>query len=110
MYIYWLFLLGAIVCEVMATTSMKLSDGFTKLIPSITMAVGYLASGILITYAIKQIELSIAYAIWAGLGVLLTTLIGVLYFQETLTGMKLASASMILLGVVGLYLSQPSAT
>lgn len=109
-YIYWLLLLGAIVCEVTATTSMKLSDGFTKLIPSVTMAVGYLASGVFITLAIKEIELSIAYAIWAGVGVLLTTLIGVFYFQETLSGMKVASAGMILVGVVGLYLSQPAAS
>jgi len=108
--LYWLLLLGAILFEVTATTSMKLSDGFTKLLPSITMAVGYLASGILLTYAIKEIDLSIAYAIWAGLGVLLTTLIGVFYFQEALTGMKVASAAMILVGVVGLYLSQPSVT
>ena len=110
MKIYWLLLLGAILCEVTATTSMKLSDGFTKLLPSLTMAAGYLASGVLLTYAIKEIDLSIAYAIWAGLGVLLTTLIGVLYFQEALTGMKVASAAMIILGVVGLYLSQPTVT
>ena len=108
MYLYWLLLVAAIVCEVVATTSMKLSEGFTKTLPSITMVVGYLASAVLITIAIKRIELSIAYAIWAGLGVLLTTLIGVYFFRETLTPMKVVSAVMIMAGVMGLYLSQPS--
>ena len=108
MYLYWLLLVAAIVCEVVATTSMKLSEGFTKTLPSITMVVGYLASAVLITIAIKRIELSIAYAIWAGLGVLLTTLIGVYFFRETLTPMKAVSALMIMAGVMGLYLSQPS--
>ena len=102
--------MAAIVCEVVATTSMKLSEGFTKTLPSITMVVGYLASAVLITIAIKRIELSIAYAIWAGLGVLLTTLIGVYFFRETMTPMKVVSALMIMAGVMGLYLSQPSQT
>ena len=96
MYLYWLMLLAAILCEVMATTSMKLSEGFTKPIPSITMMVGYISSAVLITFAIKRIELSIAYAIWAGLGVFLTTLIGVYFFRETLTPMKVISAAMII--------------
>ena len=87
---------------------MKLSYGFTKTIPSVAVGIGYLASGILITFAIKRIELSIAYAVWAGLGVMLTTIIGIYVFRETLTAMKVISTLMILAGVVGLYLSQPS--
>jgi len=110
MYVYWLLLVAAILCEVAATTSMKLSEGFTKTIPSITMVVGYLASAVLITLVIKRIELSIAYAIWAGLGVFLTTLIGIYFFKETLTPMKAISAVMIIVGVMGLYLSQPTQT
>lgn len=104
---YWLLLLAAILCEVTATTSMKLSEGFTRTLPSITMILGYLASASLITLAIKRIELSIAYAIWAGLGVLLTTVIGIYFFKETLTLMKVVSVLLIIVGVMGLYLSQP---
>lgn len=107
MHVYWLLLTAAILCEVTATTSMKLSEGFTKTAPSIMMVVGYLASAVLITFAIKRIELSIAYAIWAGLGVFLTTVIGVYFFKETVTPMKVMSAAMIIAGVTGLYLSQP---
>ena len=108
MYLYW-FLLGvAILAEVIGTTSMKLSDGFTKTIPSVAVGIGYLASGILLTFAIKRVELSIAYAVWAGLGVMLTTIIGIYVFRETLTVIKVISTLMIVAGVVGLYLSQPS--
>jgi small multidrug resistance pump len=108
MHVYWLLLMAAILCEVTATTSMKLSEGFTKTVPSIMMVTGYLASAALITFAIKRIELSIAYAIWAGLGVFLTTVIGVYFFKETVTPMKVISAAMIIAGVAGLYLSQPN--
>ena len=107
MYVYWLLLLAAILSEVMATTSMKLSAGFTKAIPSATMMVGYMCSGIFITLAIKRIELSIAYAVWAGLGVVLTSIIGIWFFRETIMPVKLGSIGLICLGVVGLYLSQP---
>ena len=107
MYVYWLLLLGAIVCEVTATSSMKLSEGFTRLVPSVGVMVGYIASGILLTFAIERIDLSIAYAIWAGLGVLLTTVVGVYAFNEGMTLMKAVSALLIIAGVVGLYMSQP---
>lgn len=108
MHIYWLLLLAAIGCEVTATTSMKFSEGFTKPIPSIVVIVGYIASAVLITFAIKRIEISIAYAIWAGLGVFLTTIVGVYLFKETITPMKMVSTAMIITGVMGLYLSQPA--
>ena len=108
MYLYWVLLGAAILAEVIGTTSMKLSDGFTKTIPSVVMGVGYLVSGILLTLAVKRVELSIAYAVWAGLGVTLTAVIGIYVFRETLTTMKVISMLMIVAGVLGLYLSQPS--
>ena len=82
MYVYWQLLLAAILSEVMATTSMKLSAGFTKANPSATMMVGYMCSGIFITLAIKRIELSVAYTVWAGLGVVLTSIIGICFFAK----------------------------
>jgi small multidrug resistance pump len=110
MYLYWLLLGAAILCEVAATTTMKLSTGLTKFLPSIMLMVGYTASGILITFAIKRIELPIAYTIWAGLGVFLTTDIGIYFFKENLTRLKGISAAMTIAGVTGLYISQPSKT
>ncbi|MDG1483702.1 MAG: multidrug efflux SMR transporter [Myxococcota bacterium] len=103
MHRYWLLLLAAIGCEV--TTSMKFSEGF---IPSIAVIVGYIASAVLIIFAIKRIEISIAYAIWEGLGVFLTTIVGACLFKETITLMKMVYTAMRITGVMGLYLLQPA--
>ena len=108
MYLYWILLFAAILSEVIATTCMKFSVGFTRWLPSTLMFVFYSASGMFITFAIKRIELSIAYAIWAGLGVVLTTFIGIMLFKETVTTVKMISTVMIICGVLGLYLSQPT--
>jgi len=104
MYLYWILLFAAILSEVIATTCMKLSVGFTRWLPSTLMFVFYSASGMFITFAIRWIELSIAYAIWAGLGVVLTTFIGIMLFKETVTTVKMISTVMIICGVLGLYL------
>lgn len=104
----WLFLAGAIVLEVAGTTSMKLSVGFSKLIPSVLIFLFYALSFIALTYALKQIDMSVAYAVWAGTGTALIAAIGVVYFTEPLTLLKLASLGLIILGVVGLNLAGAS--
>ncbi len=101
----WLILAGAIVLEVAGTTAMKLSDGFTKLLPSVLIFVFYAASFTVLTFALKKIEVSVAYAVWSGVGTVLITLIGILYFSETLNSLKAMSILLIILGVVGLNLS-----
>ncbi len=102
---YWLFLAGAIVLEVAGTTSMKLSKGFTKLMPSVLLFVFYAASFVAITFALKKIEVSTAYAVWSGIGTALIATIGILYFRETFTSLKVISILLIIIGVVGLNLS-----
>jgi len=79
---YWLYLVIAIVLEVIGTTSMKFSEGFTKIIPSILMFVFYLASLAALTLALKKIDVSVAYAVWAGLGTALIATIGIVYFID----------------------------
>jgi len=101
----WLYLILAIVLEVAGTTAMKISDGFTKTMPSIAMVVFYLLSLTALTFALKKIDMSVAYAIWAGVGVALITAIGVFYFKEPLTLIKAVSVILIIAGVVGLHLS-----
>ena len=102
---YWLYLAIAIVLEVIGTTSMKLSEGFTKTIPSIMMFVFYLASLAVLTLALKKIDVSVAYAVWAGLGTALIATIGIVYFHESATLLKTISILLIIAGVVGLHLS-----
>ena len=101
----WLLLLAAILLEVAGTTSMKLSQGFTRTGPSIAIFVFYAGSFTALTYALRQIDVSVAYAIWSGLGTALIALIGTLYFGEALTAAKAASILLIIVGVVGLNLA-----
>jgi small multidrug resistance pump len=90
--------------EVIGTTNMKLSDGFTKTLPSILMFVFYGFSFAFLTLALKKIDLSLSYAIWSGVGTALIAAIGVLYFKEPVTAIKLVSIGLIVIGVVGLAL------
>lgn len=101
----WLYLVLAILLEVSGTTCMKLSQGFTRTVPSILLFVFYILSFGMLTLALKKIEVSVAYAVWSGVGTALIATIGVLWFKEPATAMKLISIGLIILGVVGLNLS-----
>jgi len=102
---HWFILAGAIALEVAGTTSMKLSEGFTKLVPSVLLFVFYAASFVALTFALKKIEVSVAYAVWSGVGTALIAAIGILYFREAATVLKFISILLIIVGVVGLNLS-----
>jgi len=101
----WVYLGLAILLEVSGTTCMKLSEGFTKTVPSILLFVFYTLSFGMLTLALKKLDVSIAYAVWSGVGTALIASIGVLWFKEPATAMKLVSLGLIILGVVGLNLS-----
>lgn len=101
----WLFLLGAIGAEVTGTTFMKLSDGFTNWTAAALMAVFYAISFVALTFAIKHIEVGVAYAIWSGLGTALIAIIGLLFFQEEFSALKALSILLVIVGVAGLNLS-----
>ena len=99
----WLFLSGAILFEVAGTTCMKLSRGFTVLTPSFLMFAFYACAFGMNTIATRTIELSVAYAIWSGVGTALTAAIGILYFREPATALKMVSLTLIIIGVMGLH-------
>ena len=101
---YWLYLILAIVLEVAGTTSMKLSEGFSRLLPSVMIFIFYALSFAGLTLALKRIDVSVAYAIWSGLGTALITVIGLAYFKEPATLIKILSIALIVLGVAGLNL------
>lgn len=102
---HWLILIFAIALEVAGTTCMRLSHGFTKPVPSVLLFVFYLASLSVLTLALRKIEISVAYAVWSGLGTALIATIGFVYFRETVTALKVVSIVLIVAGVVGLNLS-----
>lgn len=107
----WLLLAGAIVTEIIATTFLKIADGFTKPGPSIIVVVGYVVSFWMASLAMKTIPLSITYAIWSGIGTLAISLIAVLFMREPMSGLKVLAILLIIGGVVLLnLLSSNSAT
>jgi small multidrug resistance pump len=101
---HWITLLLAIIFEVTGTTAMKLSEGFTKPLPSVAMTLFYILSLAMLTLALKKIDVSVAYAIWSGVGTALIALIGIWVFGESLSILKITSIILIIIGVVGLQL------
>ena len=100
----WILLTLAILLEVSGTTCMKLSNGFKEIVPSILVFVFYGLSFTAFIYALKTIDLSITYAIWAGIGLALITAIGIVYFSEPMNAWKMIFIGLILIGVIGLSL------
>lgn len=96
----WLFLGAAIVAEVVATSSLKASVGFTRLWPSVMVVIGYAVAFYFLALTLKAIPVGIAYAIWAGLGIVLITLIGWLVFGQKLDPAGLIGMGLIVAGVV----------
>ncbi len=101
----WFLLALAIILEVAGTTCMKLSGGFKELVPTVLVFIFYGLSFTSFIYALKTIDLSITYAIWAGLGLALIAAIGILYFKEPVTVPRMVFIGLILAGVIGLSLS-----
>jgi small multidrug resistance pump len=102
----WIFLTGAIASEVVATASLKLSNGLTRPAPSVVVAVGYLLSFVLLAQALKlQLQVSVAYAIWSGVGTAAITVIGILLLNEPLTAGKALGIALVIGGVVTLNLA-----
>jgi len=101
----WFYLIIAIVLEVSGTISMKLSEGFSKLVPSVAMMVFYLLGLSLLAIALRKIDVSIAYAVWSGLGTALIAVVGILWFKEPATALKIISIGLIILGVFGLNIT-----
>lgn len=98
------YLLLAILAEVTGTICVKLSQGFTRLVPSVLIFVFYGLSLGFLGLALKKVDLSIAYAVWSGLGIAFIASVGILYFREPMTIMKMGSLALIVAGVVGLNL------
>ncbi len=101
----WLAL--AIAFEVTGTVSMKLSKGFSHGGYAVLMFACYGISLACLTMALRRIELSIAYAIWSAVGTSLIAVIGVVLFKEAVTVVKVVSLVLVVIGVVGLKLSEP---
>jgi len=95
-----LILFFAVLSEVIATTSLKFSEGFTKLVPSIIVVVGYGLSFYLLSMTLKVMPIGIAYALWSGIGITLTVLLGKILWNESLDWARITGIILIIMGIL----------
>ena len=96
----YLFLTLSIISEVFATTMLKFSDGFTVLVPSLAVAIGYGISFYSLSLCLKTMPLSLAYAIWSGVGTALTVLVGIVIWHDIFTVYSAIGIALIIGGVI----------
>lgn len=104
MLLSWVVLVIAILFEIAGSVCLKLSHGFTNIVPSVLLFVFYGAGIACASYAIRFIDISVAYTIWAGVGTAAIAVIGMTYFNESVTPLKIASIVVVIIGIIGLNL------
>jgi small multidrug resistance pump len=90
----------AVLSEVTATTALKFSEGFTKLVPSLIVVVGYGLSFYLLSLSLKTIPLGTAYALWSGIGIVLTVIAGMLIWRESMDWARGIGIFLIMVGII----------
>jgi small multidrug resistance pump len=98
----WTYLAIAILAEVIATSALKATDGFTRLAPSVVVVIGYLVAFYFLSLTLRSIPVGVAYGIWSGVGIVLITLIGWVLYGQALDTAALVGLSLIVAGVVTL--------
>ena len=101
----WIYLCVAILFGVLGTISMKLSHGLKRWKPSVCLFIFYVISFAAMTLALRGIDISIVYATWSGIGTIFVAIVGVYLFEEAISINKIFSLSLVVLGVVGIHLT-----
>jgi small multidrug resistance pump len=104
----WAYLSLAILAEVIATSALKASSGFSQLWPSIVVVAGYGIAFYCLSLALRNVPLGIAYAIWSGAGTALIALIGVVLYKQKLDAAAICGIGLIVAGVLVLHLFSKS--
>jgi len=104
----WIYLAAAIATEVTGTVALRYTEGFTNPGPSVLVVATYGISLWLTALALRELEISLAYAVWAGVGTAAVAVIGMAALGESVNALKLASIGLVIGGVVGLNLSGAS--
>jgi small multidrug resistance pump len=99
-HIYWIYLAIAIITEVIGTSALKSSEGFTRLLPSAMVIVSYSISFYLLSLTLRSIPVGVVYAVWSGAGIVLLALIGAFFFKQSLDIPAVIGISLILAGVI----------
>ena len=96
----YLFLVGAIFCEVAGTMLLPVSQNFTKLVPTVSLAVFYLCAFYLLTFVVNKLPIAIVYATWSGLGIFTIAILGYIFFKQTLALEAVMGLFLIVIGVI----------
>lgn len=104
----WLYLAIAIISEVVATSALKSAEGFTRLVPSLLVVIGYASAFYFLSLTLRTIPLGVAYAIWSGVGVALVSIVGWGIYHQSLSTGAMVGMALIVSGVVVLKLSSTS--
>jgi quaternary ammonium compound-resistance protein SugE len=98
----WIILFLAGIAEVTWAVALKYADGFTKPVPIIITIIGYIASLLLLSLAMKHLPLGTSYAAWTGIGIVGTTVLGIFLFNEKLSPLQVVCVALIVIGIAGL--------
>ncbi len=101
----WINLFIAGLFEVMWAISLKYSNGFTNLIPSVITAIGMVASYYFLALAVKELPIGTAYTIWTGMGAVGAVILGIILFSEQVSPARILFLSLIIIGIIGLKLT-----
>jgi multidrug transporter EmrE-like cation transporter len=96
----YLFLIGAILCEVAGTMLLPISQNFTKMIPTVTLSMFYLLAFYLLTFVVNKLPIAIVYATWSGLGIFTIAILGYIFLKQNLSWQAIMGLFLIILGVV----------
>ena len=95
----YLFLIGAIFCEVIGTMLLPITQNFTKIIPTAALSVFYLSAFYLLTFVVNKLPISIVYATWSGLGVFTIAILGYIFYKQSLSWQAILGLFLIVIGV-----------
>ena len=96
----YLFLFGAVFCEVAGTMLLPATQNFTRLVPTLILAVCYLSAFYLLTFVVNKLPIAIVYATWSGLGIFTIAILGYIFFKQTLTWQAILGLFLIIIGVI----------
>ena len=96
----YLFLFGAVLCEVCGTMLLPVTQNFTKLIPTSILAICYLSAFYLLTFVVNKLPIAIVYATWSGLGVFTIAILGYIFFKQNLSWQAILGLFLIVIGVI----------
>ena len=96
----YLFLVGAIFCEVAGTMLLPVSQNFTKFVPTVSLAIFYLCAFYLLTFVVNKLPIAIVYATWSGLGIFTIAILGYIFFKQALAWQAVVGLFLIVVGVI----------